>query len=207
MTDEYPLEDEFIIEDVEALKMIADPLRLQILRNLDKPRTVKDLAERLDTPATKLYYHVNQLEKHDIIRVVDTRVVSGIIEKHYRVTAKSYHVSKSLLKATKDSDEQLEVLLSAIFDTAKAEIKQSVQAGLLRIDEAVKEPQRDGIIWHGSMSLTPEKFAELNGRLQSLLEEFDQAAHDEDEADKEPYGLVVTFYPIVNKKEESESHE
>ena len=202
MADEHLLEEEFIIEDVDALKMIADPIRLQIMRNLDKPRTVKDLAERLNIPATKLYYHVNQLEKHNIIRVVATRIVSGIIEKHYQVTAKSYRVSKSLLKATKDSDEQLEVLLSAIFDTAKAEMKQSVKAGLLLIDEAVKEPRRDGIIWHGNLNLTPEKFAELNGRLQSLLEEFDQAAHDNDEADKAPYGLVITFYPVVHKKEE-----
>ena len=202
MADEHLLEEEFIIEDVDALKMIADPIRLQIMRSLDKPRTVKDLAERLNIPATKLYYHVNQLEKHNIIRVVATRIVSGIIEKHYQVTAKSYRVSKSLLKATKDSDEQLEVLLSAIFDTAKAEMKQSVKAGLLLIDEAVKEPRRDGIIWHGNLNLTPEKFAELNGRLQSLLEEFDQAAHDNDEADKAPYGLVITFYPVVHKKEE-----
>ena len=202
MADEHLLEEEFIIEDVDALKMIADPIRLQIMRNLDKPRTVKDLAERLNIPATKLYYHVNQLEKHNIIRVVATRIVSGIIEKHYQVTAKSYRVSKSLLKATKDSDEQLEVLLSAIFDTAKAEMKQSVKAGLLLIDEAVKEPRRDGIIWHGNLNLTPEKFAELNGRIQSLLQEFDRAAHDDDvEADKAPYGLVITFYPVVHKKE------
>ena len=102
MGNEYPLEEEFIIENVEALKMIADPLRLQIIRNLDEPRTVKELAERLDKPATKLYYHVNQLEKHQIIRVVDTRIVSGIIEKHYRVTAKSYHVANHCSKAPRN---------------------------------------------------------------------------------------------------------
>lgn len=200
MRDEYPLEEEFIIENVDALKMIADPLRLQIIRNLDKPHTVKELAQRLDIPATKLYYHVNQLEKHGIIRVVDTRIVSGIIEKHYRVTAKTYHVSKSLLKGTKDSQESLEAVLSAIFDTAKAELRQSIQAGLLTVDEAV-ERQQDGIVWHGSMNLSPEKFAELNGRLQTLLDEFDEIAREEDgAADKKPYGLVVTFYPIVDKK-------
>ena len=81
MGDDYPLEEEFIIDNVDALKMIADPLRLQIMRSLEKPRTVKDLAAQLDIPATKLYYHVNQLETHKIIRVVDTRIVSGIIEK------------------------------------------------------------------------------------------------------------------------------
>jgi DNA-binding transcriptional ArsR family regulator len=203
MTHDYPLKEEFIIENVDALKMIADPLRLQILRNLEKPRTVKELAERLDTPATKLYYHVNQLEKHKIIRVVETRIVSGIIEKHYQVTAKSYHVSKTLLKGTKDSQEQLEVVLSAIFDTAKTEMRQSTQAGLLTVDEAV-DAKRDGLIWHSSLSLTPEKFAELNGRLQSILEEFEEAARQEETAVKNPYGLVVAFYPIVNKQEESD---
>jgi DNA-binding transcriptional ArsR family regulator len=201
MDDEYPLEEEFIIENVEALKMIADPLRLQIMRNLDEPRTVKELAERLDKPATKLYYHVNQLEKHKIIRVVDTRIVSGIIEKHYQVTAKTYHVSKTLLKGTKDSHEQLEAVLEAIFDTAKAELRASIQAGLLSVDEAVAR-KRDGIIWHSSMSLSPEKFAELNGRLQTLLDEFEKIAQAEDSADTKPYGLVVTFYPIVDKKKE-----
>ncbi len=200
MADNYPLEEEFIIENVDALKMIADPLRLQIMRNLDKPRTVKDLAERLDIPATKLYYHVNQLEKHNIIRVVDTHIVSGIIEKHYQVTAKTYHVSRTLLKGTKDSQEQMEVVLSAIFDTAKTEMRQSIQAGLLTVDEAV-EAKRDGLIWHGSMNLSPEKFAELNGRLQSVLEEFDQAARAKDETIQKPYGLVVAFYPIVEKTE------
>lgn len=202
MSDASPLQEEFIIESVEALKIIADPLRLQILRNLDEPRTVKDLARRLNMPATKLYYHVNQLEKHKIIRVVDTRIVSGIIEKHYRVTAKSYHVSRTLLKGTKESREQLDVVLSAIFDTAKTELRQSVQAGLLSVDDAV-EAKRDGLVWHGSLSLRPDKFAELNGRLQAVLEEFDQAAKEEGEAAvKKPYGLVVAFYPIVDKKNE-----
>lgn len=202
MSDEYPLEEEFVIDSVEALKTIADPLRLQLIRSLDTPRTVKDLAERLDTPATKLYYHVNLLEKHNMIRVVDTRIVSGIIEKHYRVTAKSYHVSKSLLKSTKESHEQLETILTAIFDTAKAELRESIRAGLLTIDEAV-ERQSDGIIWHGSLNLSPERFAELNGRLQSLLDEFDELVKEEGEstAVKKPYGLVVTFYPIVDKRE------
>ncbi|MCP4425802.1 MAG: helix-turn-helix domain-containing protein [Chloroflexi bacterium] len=204
MNEEFPLQEEFIIEDLEALKMISDPRRLQILRNLDETRTVKELAERLDIPATKLYYHVNQMEKHGLIRVVATRVVSGIIEKHYRVTAKRYHVSQSLLQATEDSDEQLEVLLSAIFDTAKAEVKQCIQAGLLHVPEAVRKPEENGIIWHGSMKLTPEKFTELNGRFQAILEEFDQPSPDDDTDDKDRYGLVVAFYPILHKKEASD---
>jgi DNA-binding transcriptional ArsR family regulator len=202
MGDEYPLEEEFIIDNVEALKMIADPLRLQIMRNLERPRTVKDLADQLDIPATKLYYHVNQLESHKIIRVVDTRIVSGIIEKHYQVTAKNYHVSRTLLKGAKESQEQLEVVLSAIFDSAKAEMRESIQSGLLTVDEAV-ERKEDGLIWHGRMDLSPELFAEFHGRFKALLDEFDQAIREDDDPDPavaKPFGLVVAFYPIAEKE-------
>ena len=32
---------------------------------------------------TNIYYHLNMLERHDLLQVRDTRVVNGIIEKHY----------------------------------------------------------------------------------------------------------------------------
>ncbi len=201
----YSIQEAFIIQNLDALKVIADPTRLQIVRNLDKPRTVKELAGRLEIPATKLYYHVNQLEKHHIIQVVDRRIVSGIIEKHYQVTARRYHVSESLLQGSDASDEQVEALLSAIFDTAKEEVKQSVLAGLLQLPKPEKEPGRDGLIWRASMRLMPEKFAELNGRLQSVLDEFEAAAHAADKAgDTQDYGLMAASYPILNPQGRSD---
>ena len=79
--------DAMKITDLESLKVLADPLRLSILEYLMKPSTVKRIAEKLGKPPTKLYYHFNLLEQHGLIQLVDTRVVSGIIEKHYQATA------------------------------------------------------------------------------------------------------------------------
>ena len=77
-----------MIENLETLKVVADPLRLRILDAFgDKPHTVKQIAKVLEIPPNKLYYHVNMLEEHGLIRVVNTRLVSGIVEKTYRATA------------------------------------------------------------------------------------------------------------------------
>src|SRR5919199_1430804 len=94
-------DDVFFITDVETLKVVADPLRLRILDVLRRgPSTVKHLATELDVPLKKLYYHVNLLETHSLIRVVGTRVISGIIEKQYQVAAHRLSVARSLLSPT-----------------------------------------------------------------------------------------------------------
>src|SRR5690606_40765807 len=62
------------IEDVLVLDKINHPLRLRMLYQLgDEARTVKVLAERLDVPVTRLYYHLDQLQSVGLIEVVDTR--------------------------------------------------------------------------------------------------------------------------------------
>src|SRR3712207_1417060 len=86
--DQLDPKDIYFISDLETLKVVSDPLRLRILECFrGVPATVKDVAAALDMPPTRLYYHVNQLEERGLIHVVETRVVSGIIEKHYQTTA------------------------------------------------------------------------------------------------------------------------
>lgn len=76
------------IDDLETLKVVADPRRKQLIDLLRQDAaTVKELAATLHVSPKSLYYHVNLLQKHGLIRVVDTRLVSGITEKRYRTTA------------------------------------------------------------------------------------------------------------------------
>src|ERR1700757_2392666 len=88
--------EEFVIEDVDTLKVLADPVRLRIHFELEEPRTVKELAAALHMPQTRLYYHVKRLEKAGLIGVVSRRTVSGIEERTYRTTARSTTVSPTL---------------------------------------------------------------------------------------------------------------
>src|SRR5215204_4136406 len=94
---EFEPEKEFVLDNLEALKVTADPTRLRLLESLvEKPLTVKEVAKKLDIASTKLYYHINLLEEHGLIRVVKQRVVSGIIEKQYRTRAYSFNVKQAM---------------------------------------------------------------------------------------------------------------
>jgi DNA-binding transcriptional ArsR family regulator len=67
-----------VVSDLDALMAIG-PGGLPV-------RSVKELAEELAEPQTKLYRHVKQLEAAGLIEVAATRVVSGIVEQRYRAS-------------------------------------------------------------------------------------------------------------------------
>src|SRR5262245_46354904 len=81
---DLPPEPERLVADVETLKALSDPLRLRIIERMvtriDEPWTVKELAAELGVPPTRLYHHVDLLLERELIRPVERRVVSGIIE-------------------------------------------------------------------------------------------------------------------------------
>ncbi|MCU0475615.1 MAG: helix-turn-helix domain-containing protein [Anaerolineae bacterium] len=161
---------ELVISDLETLKVLADPLRLSILEYLMRPSTVKRIAEKIHKPATKLYYHFNLLEKHGLIVLVDTRIVSGIIEKHYQAAAKVYRVARDLLApGTSDFDEGLELTLNGMFQATKQEILDNIHDQT--IDMGENSPwHRRMTISQARLALTTEQFERFRAELQALID-------------------------------------
>src|SRR5262252_9481402 len=99
-------EKEIVVTDLETLKILSDALRARILDLLRaEPLTVKQLAARLGRPPKKLYYHINLMEQHGLIRVVNTRLISGIVEKTYRATAYLFLFEKEVFASAAASGE------------------------------------------------------------------------------------------------------
>ena len=65
------------------------PLRVSILEvlSIDKGRTLspKDLSLELQAPLSTVNYHVTELRRSSLVKVVDERQVRGAIEHFYRV--------------------------------------------------------------------------------------------------------------------------
>ncbi|MCA9917346.1 MAG: helix-turn-helix domain-containing protein [Anaerolineales bacterium] len=186
------LASEFLVDDLEILKVIAHNTRLNILQSLKHPKTVKEIAKLLKLPATKLYYHVNLMEKHGLIQVVETNIVSGIVEKKYQVVAHNYRIDNQLLTDQPAASAELAQMLNTIFDVTRAEIQRTVQ----HTDQNPFAEDAAGILWRTSVHLTPEQHAEFYGRLQTLLEEITQHSKEAANDENTLYGITLAFYPI-----------
>jgi DNA-binding transcriptional ArsR family regulator len=87
-----------VIETLDQLRAVSDPLRLQILTALIKEEhTGKQLATLLSLSASKVHYHLKELETHGFVEVVRTEEKNGIIQKFYRAVAYDYKISEELL--------------------------------------------------------------------------------------------------------------
>jgi DNA-binding transcriptional ArsR family regulator len=181
----------------EQIKAINDPLRLEMLELIvEDARTVKQVADMLGKPPTKLYYHMNALEAAGFVKIVETRVKSGIIEKYYRAVALSFQVDRKLLKAKGGSDhEALDNLLAVIFDATADDVRRSAEAGLLPIDASAKKLRDKVVMTRTIFTLREADVPKFTAKLQALLQELEAA----DVKDGVAYGLTLAFYPRVSK--------
>lgn len=190
---------EMVIEDLDTLKVLADPLRLNILEYLSKRSTVKRIAQKIDKPPTKLYYHFNLLEKHDLIKLVDTRVVSGIIEKHYQASARAYRVAPGLLTpGTEGAGEIFDLTIDSILSAARDDVSHSLRRGEIEYGDDAPDHKRFHFAQH-RFSLSPELFKEFMARLNELTEEFDwrsEAANDDD-PNATNYRMLFLIHPTA----------
>jgi DNA-binding transcriptional ArsR family regulator len=111
------------IRSLETLRVLVDGQRHQIVTLLmEEALTAKELAERLGIGRTRLYYHLDLLLKHELIRIVETRVVSGIQERRYRAVARTYRVDRDFLGA-QVSGAEIAGAQSGIIDAVAADLR------------------------------------------------------------------------------------
>jgi DNA-binding transcriptional ArsR family regulator len=194
------------ISDPETLRLIADPLRLRLLELIrQQPRTVTELADLLDAPRTKLYYHVKLLEEHDLIAVDTTRVVSGITEKRYRVTAYRLTVDKAILGDPDSASAPLDVFLSVILDEVATEIRRSVDSGLIDLDRTHHDTPapRSLTIGRSWYAFDEADVARFRDRFEAFRREFEAQRipfHDDPSSSKHVknlYEWLTALYPVL----------
>jgi len=184
------------IGDPETLKVFFDPMRARIIRTLaHDPCTVHDIAETLNVPFTRLYYHMNMLEKHGIIRVVETRNLSGAVEeKYYQVTARIFTVDRALLTINPgdESSKGLEVVMETVLENTQRDIRHSLQDGMIDLSESPPHPQAI-LLRRGIANMSPERALDFHQRLLDLMAEFTDDENMQEESSY--YGFAVAFFP------------
>ncbi len=181
------------VSDPETLRALGDPTRVRILETMvqrqDPAWSVKELAAAMGVPQTRLYHHVDQLVAHDLLRAVERRVVSGIIETRYRVSALSIQLDRRMFAGDGAPREILHDTLAAVFDTARDEVETAIAGGAIGNEPADEERL---LVTRGLTRLTPIRAAELRRRLIELEAEF---SNDEPSDRDEPWGIVLAVYP------------
>ena len=177
------------IDSVEGLRALADPVRLAILSALDMRdrdgelpvMSVKELAQHLGEPQTKLYRHVKQLEAAGLIEVAATRMVSGILEQRYRARQRDLRLSAALFRQHADETEAavrsaFDAFLTEVFDRARKQ-------------DRPPDGQDQPVMFVSDDRVSPEAAERIRALVEDVRQELARA-----EAGDIPVSVAVGFY-------------
>jgi ArsR family transcriptional regulator len=78
-----------VIDDLRTIKLLADPLRREIIREIaNQPQTQSKLARKLELTPSSTSHHLKRLREAGLIKIGRSKVGKyGILEKYYEPTA------------------------------------------------------------------------------------------------------------------------
>jgi DNA-binding transcriptional ArsR family regulator len=195
----------FTIEDRETLKVMADPLRSQILEILlNSPHTIKQTAGKLGLASSKLYYHFNQLEKYGLIEVVETRMVGNLEEKLFQTVASNFELAPGLITTqTEEGKAVANELILGTIDATRDDLLRSLQARYFQLDHGAPEHPRRVVLNRVVSHIPEDKAQEFQQRLCDMLEEFEAADCPPGTADTFPYAFMAALYPSFYFEEDA----
>jgi DNA-binding transcriptional ArsR family regulator len=178
---EQELPEVFELGTLEQLRALADARRMRVIDALTiKPMTVTQLGEYLGEAPAKMHYHVHELEDVGLVKLVETRPKSGILEKYYRAVAKSFRANDMLLR-TQTSDETL----SHIRDFLEWNVDNFVRSIGASIHANPEKPA-PGPSGASAVQLwvTPEEGKQFFIELDALLNKYGAPRGNEDEQER-----------------------
>ena len=193
--------DTLVIRDAETMKALAEPTRMQILMELaEEAKTVKEVAESLGVGPTRLYYHFKILERARLIRVAGRRMVSGIQERRYVATAKSWTPAPEQMPSLVESG-----IVSAMLGLVEAELDLALDA---QSTTPLGEPGSPvPVMSLTRLALSDEEVADVQRRVERIMEDYGTTGRAP--KGKRIYGMLLTGYqvptelPVTSWKEQS----
>jgi GNAT superfamily N-acetyltransferase/DNA-binding transcriptional ArsR family regulator len=167
------MKPELVLDDPRAVRLLLDPMRSRIFEMLRSPRSIPDLATKLDLPADRLYYHVHRLEDAGLIQETGTRRSGRHTERLFARAAQRIRFSGDLALGG-------ERPLRAFTD---------------ELDDALVAATPDdpaSVVYHAG-DLTEDQATELAGRMRALVAEYEDP---EPRPDARRFGILGVVAPL-----------
>lgn len=183
------------LSDLDQLRVLADPLRVRILEALGEERTTKQVAERIGEKPTKLYHHVEALEKVGLIRLRRTRRNRGTLEKYYQVVALSFRPDSSLFPKTGYVSTAMDVV-SNLLGKAGHELQE-----LAACSDGMPNLKEEAILGFVEVRAREKEIQAIKAKIDALVKDLQRhAGRDRSAKDVRRYRLILGYYPLIDPR-------
>ena len=181
---------------------LLDPLRLRLLENLAEPDSAAGLARRMNLPRQKLNYHLRELERAGLLRMVKQRRKGNCVERLVCATARSYVISPAALGRLAVDPTRIADKFSSAYQVAVAAKAIGDLAVLQRRADKARQPL-------ATFTLQADvRFADAAARnafteeLSATVARLAAKYHDESSPGGRLMKFYVGAYPAITKDEQ-----
>jgi predicted ArsR family transcriptional regulator len=181
-----------VIEDPAAAAVALDPIRARLLAALEEPASAAGLAGRVGLSRQKVNYHLNALEAHGLVELVEARARGGITERVMQATALHYVVSPAALgEDAADPDRASDQLSAGYLVALAGRVVREVGDLARRAEAAEKRLPTMAIDTEIRFRSAADRAAFADELTAAVLDLAARYHHD----DGRPHRLVVAAHP------------
>jgi hypothetical protein len=187
----------YTITDLGQVRVLADPFRLRLLGAFGPgPRTTKQVAQQLGEKPTKLYHHVEALERVGLLALKETRPNRGTLEKYYQAVASRFRIGAALFSTGETASPmagETAAILMSILDTTRAELTDVLNRSADGSENCLAS---SAMVARMLLRGEPERIDQFRSRLLALLDEFKAETSGLEPEKADAYAVTLAFYPV-----------
>ena len=183
------------VADLDGLKALAHPLRVQIIEALSTygPHTASTLGDRLGESSGATSYHLRQLEKHGFVREVADRGTGR--ERWWERVPGPIQIGSPEFDESAASRAASRVVMREWLHHREVGVRDIVDRGL----EELALPWREAIALHSaSLHVTAEQLAELNEAVIDLVSEYTVKYRGQRVPGSRPVQVQYYGFPVLD---------
>jgi DNA-binding transcriptional ArsR family regulator len=175
-----------VLKDKSAVGALADPFRLRIMKLLATPSSARELAGELERPVTSLYHHLDLLEEHGLITVVDVSREGRTFVRRYARVSDTFATEgeiADLAELARAHDPNQRVMRVELTKRIAAAVTSALD------HDAASDGRRVRMLMRGR--LDGDRLGDLSKRLSAVVHDF----FDEADAGEDAFEVVITVAP------------
>lgn len=186
------MKETYYIKDLEQLRVFSEPFRIKILWSFHgKEKTGKMLADEFNIAPSKVRYHLVELERVGLIKVVRTELKNGIQQKFYLPVAESFSLQKVASLINGEDASKLDNILKQSALSAMDEMRKKLADSKFTKHQLIQIPY--------SIALTKQEKNELTKKIAEIYSFLEQTSQRKTEEPTHDYYLNITLFPIEEK--------
>jgi len=186
------------IADLDGLKALAHPVRVQIIEALSTygQHTASSLAERLGESSGSTSYHLRQLEKHGYVREVAERGTAR--ERWWERVPGAIQMGSPELDQNEAGRQASRVIMREWLHHREAGVRDIVERGMTELDPQWRDATN---LQSASVHVTAEQLSDLNEQIVGHITSFAREHRGQRVVGSRPVQLQYFAFPVLDGHE------